>query len=96
MQNLPHFLTSQFGAIVSSIALWMTTAALPGQASESAAADASQFIKHSEPVPRTDLNSRLAHEQLVQKAKQGGIDVYACNALGNLLAIDLPAPCAKP
>lgn len=28
MQNLPHFLTSQFGAIVSSIALWMTTAAL--------------------------------------------------------------------
>jgi lysophospholipase L1-like esterase len=30
----------------------------------------------SEPKPRTDPNSRLAHEQLVQKAKQGGIDVY--------------------
>ena len=30
----------------------------------------------SHPVPRTDPNSRLAHEQLVQKAKQGGIDVY--------------------
>jgi lysophospholipase L1-like esterase len=30
----------------------------------------------SHPVPRSDPNSRLAHEQLVQKAKQGGIDVY--------------------
>lgn len=30
----------------------------------------------SYPVPRNDPNSRLAHEQLVQKAKQGGIDVY--------------------
>ena len=30
----------------------------------------------SHPQPRTDANSLLAHEQLVQKAKQGGIDVY--------------------
>ncbi len=30
----------------------------------------------SQPQPRTDANSRLAHEQLLQKAKQGGIDVY--------------------
>jgi lysophospholipase L1-like esterase len=28
------------------------------------------------PIPRNDANSRLAHEQLLQKAKQGGIDVY--------------------
>jgi lysophospholipase L1-like esterase len=28
------------------------------------------------PAPRTDQNSQLAHEQLVAKAKQGGIDVY--------------------
>jgi lysophospholipase L1-like esterase len=28
------------------------------------------------PVRRSDPNSLLAHEQLVQKAKQGGIDVY--------------------
>lgn len=27
-------------------------------------------------VPRTDANSRLAHEQLLRKAKQGGIDVF--------------------
>jgi lysophospholipase L1-like esterase len=30
----------------------------------------------SHPQPRTDSNSRLAHQQLVQKAKQGAIDVY--------------------
>jgi lysophospholipase L1-like esterase len=28
------------------------------------------------PVPRADRNSRLAHEQLLAKAKQGRIDVY--------------------
>jgi lysophospholipase L1-like esterase len=28
------------------------------------------------PVPRTDRNSQIAHEQLLQKARQGGIDVY--------------------
>ena len=28
------------------------------------------------PVPRTDPNSKLAHEQLLAKAKQGRIDVY--------------------
>lgn len=27
-------------------------------------------------APRTDANSRIAHEQLLQKAKAGGIDVY--------------------
>jgi len=30
----------------------------------------------SRPQPRSDPNSQLAHQQLVQKAKQGGIDVY--------------------
>jgi lysophospholipase L1-like esterase len=30
----------------------------------------------SDPRPRTDPNSLLAHQQLVEKAKQGGIDVY--------------------
>jgi len=29
-----------------------------------------------QPVPRTDENSRLAHEQLLEKARRGGIDVY--------------------
>ena len=30
----------------------------------------------SQPQPRTDANSLQAHQQLVHKAKQGGIDVY--------------------
>ena len=30
----------------------------------------------AQPVPRSDPNSLVAHEQLVQKAKRGGIDVY--------------------
>ncbi|HWW00277.1 MAG TPA: GDSL-type esterase/lipase family protein [Candidatus Acidoferrum sp.] len=30
----------------------------------------------SRPQPRTDSNSLLAHQQLVRKAKQGGIDVF--------------------
>jgi lysophospholipase L1-like esterase len=29
-----------------------------------------------QPAPRRDRNSQIAHEQLVAKAKQGGIDVY--------------------
>src|SRR6266568_4823158 len=29
-----------------------------------------------QPVPRRDANSRLAHEQLLEKAKRGGIDIY--------------------
>lgn len=29
-----------------------------------------------QPAPRTDANSRVAHEQLLAKAKQGRIDVY--------------------
>jgi lysophospholipase L1-like esterase len=29
-----------------------------------------------QPVPRNDENSRIAHEQLLEKARKGGIDVY--------------------
>ena len=29
-----------------------------------------------QPAPRTDRNSQIAHEQLVEKARKGGIDVY--------------------
>jgi lysophospholipase L1-like esterase len=33
-------------------------------------------IPADRPAPRTDQNSRIAHAQLLDKAKQGGIDVY--------------------
>src|SRR5438105_9709391 len=29
-----------------------------------------------EPMPRRDRNSQIAHQQLLEKAKKGGIDVY--------------------
>jgi len=29
-----------------------------------------------QPVPRNDRNSQLAHEQLIEKARRGKIDVY--------------------
>jgi lysophospholipase L1-like esterase len=44
---------------------------------------ADKFLKHSPPVasadqamPRTDEKSLVAHARLVEKAKQGGIDIY--------------------
>ena len=33
-------------------------------------------VAADQPVARTDANSLLAHEQLLEKAKQGGIDIY--------------------
>src|SRR5689334_22304506 len=30
----------------------------------------------AQPLPRTDQNSQIAHQQLLEKAKQGGIDIY--------------------
>src|SRR5205085_636102 len=39
-------------------------------------APATRATTADKPAPRRDANSRLAHEQLLAKAKQGGIDVY--------------------
>jgi lysophospholipase L1-like esterase len=52
---------------------------LPGVALTSAAfaqAPASVPVPIDRPAPRTDRNSQLAHEQLVEKARRGGIDIY--------------------
>ncbi len=37
---------------------------------------ASAIWKADQPVPRTDRNSWTAHEQLLEKARKGGMDVY--------------------
>ncbi len=54
----------------------LTTAALLALnlVSVSAAAEAGGSTVH--PLPRTDANSKTAHEQLVAKAKSGRIDLY--------------------
>ncbi len=33
-------------------------------------------VPADQPVPRTDQNSMIAHSQLLEKAKKGGIDIY--------------------
>lgn len=52
-------------AVVSIV----TTVAAP-------APDNPAAVPGARPVPRTDANSRTAHEQLLEKARKGGIDVY--------------------
>src|SRR5437762_11112671 len=40
---------------------------------ETSAANAQPAVR---PIPRSDRNSQIAHEQLLQKAKTGQVDVY--------------------
>src|SRR4051812_30292534 len=57
--------------------LFVIIAALGGAAGIVAEpADVSEVASTAQPIPRTDANSRRAHEQLVEKAKKDGIDVY--------------------
>ncbi len=50
-----------------------STAVASGAASSMAAAP---HVGKIQPLPRTDRNSQRAHEDLVRKATQGGIDLY--------------------
>ncbi|RYX84430.1 hypothetical protein EON83_09900 [bacterium] len=63
------------------LASWQAQAqTLPPQTTEPAQTNTSTRPRYSGnasvPSPRQDANSRLAHEQLVAKAKSGGIDLY--------------------
>lgn len=50
------------GALLASVIVWGS--AVAGE------------LPPIQPIARTDANSRVAHEQLMKKAKMGGIDVY--------------------
>jgi lysophospholipase L1-like esterase len=52
------------------------TRAAPALASVFLAFCATPADRGDRPVPRTDRNSQIAHAQLVEKARRGGIDVY--------------------
>ncbi|HMC76824.1 MAG TPA: GDSL-type esterase/lipase family protein, partial [Vicinamibacterales bacterium] len=54
--------------VVPILAIVAALAQAPGPASVSVPAD--------RPAPRSDQNSTIAHQQLLEKAKHGGIDVY--------------------
>ena len=51
----------------SAIFLTLAAFALAAQTPETPA---------DQPMPRTDANSKLAHEQLLEKARKGVVDVY--------------------
>ena len=53
----------------SAVALLVLLAAAPCRA-------AGETVPADQPVPRTDANSKLVHQQLLEKRKQGQIDVY--------------------
>src|ERR1043166_2448777 len=61
MNHSVHFTLSMFVAALCG----NLVCAQPGRFNRSA----------DRPAPRTDRNSQIAHEQLLEKAKKGGIDV---------------------
>ncbi|MGO9269652.1 MAG: GDSL-type esterase/lipase family protein, partial [Terriglobia bacterium] len=48
----------------------------PSAASTLTPTPGSEAVPADEPVPRTDLNSLIAHDQLLGKARKGSIDIY--------------------
>jgi len=67
----------RFAGAVLAAAISLAAAGVPLRASQPpTAARTAAPVPADRPAPRTDANSRLAHEQLVEKAKHGGIDVY--------------------
>jgi lysophospholipase L1-like esterase len=64
----PGFYRTEFIALATCVEAAMA---------QSASGAAGGFGRPADkPVPRRDRNSQIAHEQLIEKAKKGGIDVY--------------------
>lgn len=61
---------------LTTAALALLAAAIPDVLPARAQSAAAPERTAVQPQPRTDRNSRIAHEQLVAKARAGGIDVY--------------------
>src|SRR5690242_3046162 len=74
----------QFASTLAAAAALSATAQTPSPASEPATNSAARggFGRRGfnapadQPAPRRDSNSETAHQQLIEKAKKGGIDVY--------------------
>lgn len=66
--TLRRIVSPRSAVVVGILALFQTTGIF-GQ-------HASAPVPASEPAPRTDPNSLLAHAQLLEKAKKGRIDIY--------------------
>ncbi|HEY7091481.1 MAG TPA: acetylxylan esterase [Tepidisphaeraceae bacterium] len=57
-------------------AKWLDTLAKGGEVPPPSTQPAARASSASDPVARTDANSQLAHQQLLDKARRGGIDIY--------------------
>src|SRR6185436_6580113 len=62
------------GLLIWCLALSTSLAQAPATATTNA--PRGRVSRADQPSPRTDPNSKLAHEQLLAKAKKGGIDIY--------------------
>ena len=61
---------------IGAVLIGVGAAATPSFTYAQAPAPAVPTSRADQPVPRTDPNSRIAHEQLLEKARRGRIDVY--------------------
>jgi lysophospholipase L1-like esterase len=71
--NRRRFLTPLAVAVLGA---GVAFAQAPASPTAGGPAPAAASVPADQPAPRTDANSLKAHEQLLEKAKRGGIDVY--------------------
>src|ERR1044072_1683620 len=79
MINSPHnhlATPEQQRPFTSRSAEWLNTLVRGGKIKPNARSAATGWSGADQPTPRTDQNSQLAHAQLLEKARKGGIDVY--------------------
>jgi lysophospholipase L1-like esterase len=73
MNSMKHRFLAFLLSIMAPMA-FLPAASLLGQQSPTPVPDAP--APADQPVSRTDQNSRIAHAQLLEKARKGGIDIY--------------------
>src|ERR1035437_769407 len=69
MASAKRFFAASTAHVLVGLLAVLPAARLLGQPS-------APLVPADQPVPRTDQNSSIAHAQLVDKARKGGIDVY--------------------
>jgi len=80
MKQFAQYLAVTFATLLFCHFGFAQTTPLPAAANSTNATPRQPMLGYrmgaDKPSPRTDKNSQRAHDQLVEKAKQGGIDVY--------------------
>src|SRR5436190_16563290 len=79
-----HFILTFIAAAIASLAaaaICLAQQSTPGkaggiQSGQQPAGNGGATMAADKPAPRSDQNSQIAHAQLLEKARKGGIDVY--------------------